>query len=88
MIVGRVDALNRRVLIRLDEYTLIVTQVSKLTQNISELPTTWLYEKWVGRGDEFALQVKLEDGSCEVIGRDLRLIRNNDLAILIPAIDT
>jgi hypothetical protein len=87
MEVESIHPVNRRVIIRLDEYTLVVTQVTKFTKKVEEFPTSWLYHRWADRGAEFALHVDLELGEFDVVGRDLRLIRNNDMAVLIPAVD-
>jgi hypothetical protein len=84
MCVEKIDAINRRVVILLEEYTLIITEVSKLTKRFEELPAPWLYHTWTDIGDGFALGVELESGKFEVVGRDLRLIRNSDMAVLIP----
>jgi hypothetical protein len=88
MPIEQIVAVNRRVIVRLEEYTLVVTQVSKFTSHIDELPTSWLYDKWEERGDSFMLAVEAELGAFEVVGRDIRLIRNSDMAVLIPAIDS
>ena len=87
MSVDQIDALHRRVIIRLDEYTLIITGVSKFTRQVEEWPTAWLSHVLTSDADDFSLCVELELGRVEVVGRDLRLIRNSDMAILIPAID-
>ena len=87
MAIERIVAVNRRVIVRLADYTLVVTQVSKFTNRIEEFPTSWLYDKWEEHGDSFALTVEAEFGELEIVGRDVRLIRNSDMAILIPPIE-
>lgn len=80
-----IQALNKRVIIRMTELTLIVTGASELKR--CETPTAWLYEKITRTGDRFLLEVETESGEIRVIGTNLRLIRNADLSILIPPID-
>ena len=80
-------AINRRVIIGLEEYTLVICEVTAFSRQLCELPAVWLYHKWLDRGSGFALQVETECGQFEITGADLRLIRNADCAILIPAID-
>ena len=87
-VVESIIATKQRLILRLSCYTLVITHVSKFTKEIEELPTVWLYERWTERDCGFTLHVDLELGTFEVTGRDLRLIRNHDLAILIPPIDT
>jgi hypothetical protein len=88
MVVETVSALNRRVLIRLKEYTLIATGVTAadgLTQ--CELPAVWLSERIQPKSRGYLFEVETEGGTFSIAGSDVRLIRNNDLAILIPPID-
>jgi hypothetical protein len=87
MAIESLVAINRRVLIRLEEYTLVITEVSKFSKEIEEFPTSWVRHKWTERGNSFDLIVEAELGKFEVVGRDVRLFRNADMAILIPAVD-
>jgi hypothetical protein len=80
-----IQALNKRVVIRMTELTLVVTGASELKR--CKAPTAWLNEKTTRTGDRFLLEVETESGDIRVIGTNLRLIRNADLSILIPPID-
>ena len=77
-----VVALNKRVVIHL---TLIVTRATDLGR--CELPAVWLHGSIVPKGGGFSLDVETDTGRLQATGRDVRLIRNSDLAMLIPPID-
>ncbi len=83
--IEEVTALNKRVLIRLEGLTLVVTGATNLGR--CELPAVWLRESIAPKGDGFLLEVETDTGHLRVAGGDVRLIRNNDLAMLIPPID-
>jgi hypothetical protein len=85
MNIEEVSALNRRVVIRLQTYTLVITGASELKR--CELPAAWLYDSITQRPGGFLLDVETETGRLKVAGTDVRLLRNSDLAILIPPID-
>src|SRR5438552_3593419 len=80
-----VAALNKRVVIRLGGMTLVITGATGLRR--CELPAVWLYESLALKGDRFTLEVETDTGDLSVTGSDVRLIRNSDLAVLIPPID-
>jgi hypothetical protein len=84
--IEEVAALNKRVVIRLTDLTLVITAATDLTR--CELPAVWLHASIVVKGENFSLDVETDTGHLCVAGRDIRLIRNNDLAMLIPPIDT
>jgi hypothetical protein len=65
--------------------TLVITGATDLGR--CELPAVWLYQSLVPKGDGFILDVETDTGHLRVAGRDIRLIRNSDLAMLIPPID-
>ncbi|WP_337177718.1 hypothetical protein [Paludisphaera sp.] len=83
--IEEITALNRRVVIRLADLTLIVTGATDLER--CELPAVWLRESLMLAGEGFKLDVETETGPLRVAGSDIRLIRNSDLAMLIPPID-
>ena len=83
--IEEVTALNRRVVIRLTEMTLVITGTVDLKR--CELPAVWLYESIVQEGGRFILDVETDTGHLKVTGTDVRLIRNSDFAMLIPPID-
>jgi hypothetical protein len=83
--IEEVTALNKRVVIRLKELTLIITGATDLTR--CELPAVWLRESIAPKGEGFSLDVETDTGHLRVSGSDVRLVRNNDLAVLIPPID-
>jgi hypothetical protein len=85
MAIEEVSALNKRVIIRLSEFTLIVTGVTSLKR--CELPADWLYHTVTEKAGGFRLDVETTDGHLTVSGVDVRLIRNSDLAMLIPPVD-
>ena len=78
-------AVNRRVVIRLARMSLVITEVTNLKR--CELPALWLYDSITTTGGEFVLDVETDRGDFKVKGKDIRLIRNHDLAVLIPPID-
>lgn len=80
-----VKALNKRVIIRLERMTLVITDVTDLKR--CELPAKWLYESIKRNGVKFYLDVETTTGHLKVVGCDIRLIRNSDMAVLIPPID-
>ncbi|WP_435016469.1 hypothetical protein TA3x_004035 [Tundrisphaera sp. TA3] len=83
--IQEVIALNRRVVIRLERMTLVITGATGLTR--CDLPCLWLDQSVVPKGDRFVLDVETDDGHLIVAGQDIRLIRNSDLAVLIPPLD-
>jgi hypothetical protein len=83
--IREITALNRRVVIRLTEMTLIITGATGLKR--SELPAIWLSESIAQEGGKLTLDVETNTGHIRVSGADVRLIRNSDLAVLIPPID-
>jgi hypothetical protein len=72
--------------IRLKEMSLVITGATDLKR--CELPAVWLSESIVEDGDKLTLDVETNTGHIRVSGADVRLIRNSDLAVLIPPIDT
>ncbi len=86
LLIEEVSALNKRVVIRLSGYTLVVTSAAGLKR--CELPSVWLYETVTPSPGGFQIDVETESGHLIVTGADVRLIRNDDLAMLIPPIDS
>lgn len=85
MDIEEITPLNKRVVIRLSEFTLIITGATHLQR--CELPCEWLYETVEGKPGHFSLKVETTHGILTVKGMDVRLLRNSDLAMLIPPID-
>ena len=83
--IEEVNALNRRVVIRLTEVSLVITGATDLKR--CELPAVWLQESLIQDGGRLFLNVETDTGHLKVSGVDVRLIRNSDLAVLIPPID-
>jgi hypothetical protein len=65
---------------------LVITGTTDLKR--CELPAVWVSESIVREGGRFTLDVETAAGRLRVTGTDVRLIRNSDLAVLIPPIDT
>jgi hypothetical protein len=84
-VIREVTASNKRVIIRLDGFTLIITDVTDLRR--CPVPATWLWESIALRPGGYSLDVETDEGHLTVAGLDFRLIRNSDLAVLIPPID-
>jgi hypothetical protein len=84
--IREITALNRRVVIRLKEMSLVITGATSLKR--CELPAVWLYDSIAQEGGKVVLDVETNAGHIRVTGTDVRLIRNSDLAVLIPPIDT
>lgn len=80
---------RRRVVIRLQTYTLVVTNVTKLTR--CELPAIWLYDSLKPTASGCVLDVETDTGHLIVSGADVRLLTIDDVGdcrILIPPIDS
>lgn len=73
LVIEEVSALNRRVVIRLEKFTLIVTGASDLKR--CDLPSVWLYESVTRTPGGFLLDVETEMGHLKVSGVDVRLIK-------------
>ena len=84
-VVVEVRALNKRVVIRLTDLSLVITNATSLQR--CELPAVWLSELVVRTGHQFRLEIETESGPLAVTGDDVRLIRHADLAVLIPPVD-
>lgn len=84
--IQEVLGLNKRILFRLGKMTLVITAASKLER--CNTPAVWLSESIVPTGDGFTLDIETDQGRMTASGTDVRLIRNSDLAILIPPIDS
>jgi hypothetical protein len=84
--IREITALNRRVVIRLKETSLVITVATDLTR--CELPAVWISESIAQERGKFILVVQTDTGQIRVAGADVRLIRNSDLAVLVPPIDT
>jgi hypothetical protein len=83
-----VFATKRRVVIRLESYTLVITDVSKFVKEWPESEDCWLCHSWeTPAKDGFTLSIDLSAGKLRITGRDVRLLRNEDMAILLPPID-
>ncbi len=65
--------------------TLVVTGVTEMKR--CEIPAMWETAKLTPLGERFRLVVKTDRGPLSIVGTDVRLIRNEDMAILIPPID-
>ena len=83
---NRGDRAEWRVVIRLKEMSLVITGATDLKR--CELPAVWLSETMAQDRGKLILDVVTDTGHIRVTGADLRLIRNSDLAVLIPPIDT
>jgi hypothetical protein len=86
MPIEEVSAVNKRVIIRLEEFTLVITGATDLMR--CPLPADWLNDSITKRAGRYLFDIETTEGHLTVAGVDIRLIRNSDLAILIPPIDT
>lgn len=84
--IEEVRAIHQRVVIRLARMSLVVTDVTHL-QRPEEVPAVWLEVAITPQGDRFMLKIQTDAGPLKVTGSDVRLIRNADLAVLIPPVD-
>jgi hypothetical protein len=66
--------LNKRVVIRLSDLTLVITGATDLRR--CEWPAVWLGESLVQKGEGFRLDVETDTGHLRVTGNDVRLVRN------------
>ena len=85
MVIEDVTAANGRVVIRFDEFTLVVTETTELKR--CELPAVWLKQSVIHRSGKYLLEITTDTGRMSVIGADFRLLRNLDLAMLVPPVD-
>lgn len=83
----RVDCANRRALVRLSEFTLVITHTTHVSKDTEEFPTSWLSHQVERRETDFVLHIAAELGWIKVAGRGVRLIRNDDFAMIVPKID-
>jgi hypothetical protein len=81
-----ITALNRRVVIRMKEMSLVITRATDLKR--CDLPAAQLAESIAQEGGKLVLDVETDTSRIRVAGANVRLIRNSDLAVLIPPIDT
>ena len=92
MVISSILRVSGRVVITLDNLVLVLTGVTQYTSNLAVVPDEEFSEIWIspsltGSGESRTLRVETEDGHFEVTFRNLRLIRQHDHAVLIPAID-
>jgi hypothetical protein len=80
-----VTAVNERVVVRFRDWTLVVAGATDSKR--CDLPAVRLYESIVRKAEGFRLDVETDTGRLQIEGCDVRLIRNSDMAILIPPID-
>jgi hypothetical protein len=85
MAIEDLRAIHRRLIIRLSDYTLIVTGAKRVIR--CELPSIWLYESITRQPNGFTLDVETQTGDLHAEGVDVRLLDNSDFAILIPPLD-
>ena len=78
---------NKRVVITLDEYILVLTGVTRFTEHLEQFPASWLTDSIVPGKGSAVLHVEGEFGEFEAVFQNLRLLRRNDFTILIPAVD-
>lgn len=86
-VVESIQRQNRRVIVRLQYHTLILTGVTSYREEQTTFPCVWLRETVDASGNPATLHVELESGSIQVTFRNLRLIRNSDCSVLIPPLD-
>ena len=81
-----IRALNKRVIIQLDEWSLVILGVTEA--HLCEAPTCWDTGSFKPlTGGRFRLDVETDEGPFYAVGTDIRLIRNSDLTMLIPPVD-
>ena len=87
MSIESVSRLNKRIVLTLDEYYLVLIGATRFKVEVDEFPTSWISETLsVGNGHA-VLRVEAELGEFEAEFQNLRLLRRNDFAILIPPFD-
>ncbi|HVV99482.1 MAG TPA: hypothetical protein VHB77_04040 [Planctomycetaceae bacterium] len=87
MVIEEITAIHQRVILRFYELTLVVTGVTEF-KRCEEIPTAWITHRMTPLPGGFRMEVETEESRLSVTGKDVRLIRNNDLAMLIPPIDS
>ena len=85
--IDRIVFANSRLVVTLEEYILVLTRAADFKSGVAELPTAWLYEAIIEKGSRFSLKVETEDGDFSATCGDFRLLRTQDMAILIPPVD-
>ncbi len=79
---------NKRLVVTLEEYVLVLPSLSDFISNVAEFPTVWLYESVTEAGARYHLTVKAESGDFSASCGDFRLIRISDMSVLVPPIDS
>ena len=82
-----IKRLSGRVIIVVGRYILILMGVTRYDPKLEELPTKWLYDVIDKENDSHVLKVEAEFGTFSVAFRNLRLMREDDYAVLIPQLD-
>jgi len=82
-----IKRLSGRVIILVGGYILVFIGVTRYDPKLVELPTTWLYDVIGTENNSRVLSVETESGSFSVVFRNLRLMREDDFAVLIPQLD-
>ncbi len=82
-----IKRLSGRVIVTVGIYILILTGVTRYDPKLEEIPTSWLYDAIESANDLHVLTVETESGTFSVAFRNLRLMRDEDFAVLIPQLD-
>jgi hypothetical protein len=85
--IDSIQRLRGRVIVTLRDYHLVLTGVSHYSEDIEELPTSWISQRIELKGNHAVLSTVAEVGSFTVTFANLRLIRRSDLSVLVPALD-
>ena len=87
MVINSVARLNKRAIITLDDYLLILTGVTSWREVIDEYPVVWINHTLQLSEKTATVHIESDGGTIDAEFTNLRLIRPRDFAILIPSID-
>lgn len=87
MAVMSIDRTSGRVIVTLEAFILVLTGVNHYDGELDELPDSWTTHRLLQSKDGATLTVELECGRFTARFQNVRLLRRNDYAVLIPPLD-
>jgi len=87
MEITSIERLAGKVIISVGRYILVLLGVTRYEPKLGEIPTSWLYDTIDSTNEPRVLTVETESGKFSVAFRNLRLICDDDYAVLIPPLD-
>jgi hypothetical protein len=88
MEITSINRLSGRVVVSVGSYFLVLIGATRYEGRLDRMPDVWLYDAMETVNDGRVLTVETESGKFVVAFRNLRLIRQDDYAVLIPPLDS